>query len=339
MQQITISEAPVPPSATAIYLDSAISIATKWQAYKTDLSSNPIRTAFGTPKAIHNLALCGICQIIHAGYIGKFFDCIGAVAKRCGIKPNRDWFANYYLFGAEILLFGTILPSPQLTMYGIQFGGIVWGAAVGAMIQGYDNCKWQKLISKYNFFAAAVGTCNGALCCAAELGISGALKNFMPPSLAETISFVVTWAGSSKLMCKIEEIAFKQREKCHSSIVAPSELYVRPNSIQPQPQSADKRINETVAFKEFSALHLDVGIRGVVRKLSRPSPLPPMSPTDPDAATNASVAIGHSVALEKKPEDMPREYSSSGNSDDECIKRSGYMKVIASSNESAVAAR
>lgn len=276
---------PIPPSPTAIYLDSTCSIAEKWRAYKTNLGSNPFRTAFGTPKAIHNLVLCGLCQIMYARYVGRIFDCLGFVAGRCGIKPDRDWFANYYLFGAEILLFGTILPSPQLTIMGVQFGGVVWGAAVGAMIQGYDNCKWQKLISKYSFFAATVGACNGALCCTVELGISGFLRNYMPPALAETISFTVTWAGSSKLMCKIEEVAFKTREWRQSNARIAPELQssdqAPPTEVVAHQQQAQAPIlTLTIPAAQTTAPSQRESGRVLRLSASAFSPLPPLqSPT------------------------------------------------------------
>lgn len=176
--------------------------------YIQDLNSNPLATLFSTPKIIHNTLQHVLAPVRDMLGIGKFFDMIGTVlAPVFGDKKDRVWFTNYFMFGSWINLLKLIKPTPNFPVVGNHF----WGGIIGAFIQGYDQCKWQQEIGKYPKAAAIVGFANGVACCYMQSLAMAFFGNLLPQNtaIAKTLGFIITWAISSKVMCKIEEVSFK----------------------------------------------------------------------------------------------------------------------------------
>lgn len=171
--------------------------------------TNPVKIGHAF-KMLHNLAVKYMVDWVDYLNITPLFKWFGneiKVRRRDNDNYYRNWFTNYYLFGGWITTLASIFPTPNAPIFGNNF----WGAVVGGLIQGYDECPAQQKISeKYPYTAILAGIINGATCCAAQSMVTTILGVALP--LSGLLGFVTTWAFSSSAMCYVESKIFKKRE-------------------------------------------------------------------------------------------------------------------------------
>ncbi len=185
--------------------------------YIADLTQNLFATLLYTPKILHNLFLRHSKPLSNFIGLGGFFDSLGIginLIFKDREPKGRDWYSNYFLFGTWVNALKYLRPTPNFPLLTTHF----WGGVVGALIQGFDDCPAQeRLGSKYPKTAAAIGFANGVMCCFLQSACINFFNSYLPfPKEANSsLGFVATWALSSKLMCNVEQLAFKVAEKNH----------------------------------------------------------------------------------------------------------------------------